>query len=221
MSSVIVGTALFVALGLATRIVVPIIVGRIREIFGNNETTEIPQSVHSNQYVLSNEGKEYVDRSKEVLHNVLGDKPVEALQSMETEERKKKAEQLCVELRDLYDLDPNLQIELTYDEKSDVCGYYSKDQNRIVLNCAHLLTDSKDMTRDFLDTIFHEFRHASQWRMIENEGHRFAETSTRRNEFRRNMAHYISPHISPRRYFNQPVELDAREIALYILEDEQ
>lgn len=93
-------------------------------------------------------------------------------------------------------------------------GYYNND-GYLYLN-ADVLTDETNRL-DALDTVFHEGRHAFQRAATSNPNMHSIER-LQANTWANNFRNYIRPdRINLRRYFAQPVEVDAREFASNVL----
>ncbi len=178
---------------------------------------------HSPKYRLCPKDSQYVEESRRVLFESFGsEKPVDALLNMGAEGRLVAIKKLIEDLKDLYDV-PDIKIELFYDKENyRLCGGYSKEENRISLNLFFLMTDNRRAVKEVLDTVFHEFRHAVQWRILmaaDENGYKWFNESDMAVRFASGLtSDYISFREDPEGYYNQFVELDAREIALYVLE---
>lgn len=101
-----------------------------------------------------------------------------------------------------------------YDGPQSSRGYYNND-GYLYLN-ADVLTDDTNRL-DALDTVFHEGRHAFQRVAISNPNLHSVERS-QAETWANNFINYVSPNrVNMRRYFSQPVEVDAREFAASVL----
>lgn len=182
-----------------------------------------PVQTHSTSYQLIEKDKEYIKRSQEVLKEVLGDNPVDTLMNMEAEERIEATDILVQSLAKLYEVE-DIKLEWFFEDyfqdESAVCGYYNESEHTINLNKMSILTDDRFLVRDFLDTIFHEFRHVVQWQNVIKEASygTWYLGKEMTNRFGKGLLYYIPSQTDPEGYFNQFVEVDAREIAMYILE---
>lgn len=209
------------ALG-ATEVICGVI--SIAEYIHNNlifrKQPETVENRHNPEYCLHDTDKEYIAASKEILHEELGENPTETLlKTDDAEERISAIKALTLRLAEAYRLE-DIKIEFGCIEDLSVCGYYSRDENKIFLNCVHLITTNAELTTEFLDTIFHELRHAVQYKMIESEEYVWCNDKKSVKQIADNLIpeHYISYGENMRAYRNQYVEIDAREIAMYILE---
>lgn len=188
-------------------------------IFGSQPAT-VARS-HDVAWVLYETDEQYIHASRDVLHEILSENPVEYLVEMDAEKRISAIQALTAGISEIYELE-DVQIALECSDDVSVCGFYNRREHTITLNCAHLLTTNADLTKEFLDTVFHEFRHAVQWKMVESDGYKWYNDTKAVKQIADNFAseHYISYQENPRAYYYQYVERDAREIALYILEDQ-
>lgn len=98
----------------------------------------------------------------------------------------------------------------------DNCGAYS--DGKIYVNVAHLT--SPEFRLEVLDTIVHEGRHAYQEWAVK----KFADSPNLverffidRTNWEDNLENYIDFKLDPRGYWNQPVEVDARNYAEQVL----
>lgn len=175
---------------------------------------------HNSEYCLHDKDKEYIATSKEILHEELGENPTETLlKTDDAEERISAIKTLTLRLAEAYELE-DIKIEFGCVENLNTCGYYSRDENKIFLNCVHLITTNAELTTEFIDTIFHEFRHAVQYKMVESDEYIWYNDKKSVEQMADNFApgHYISYSENIQAYHNQYVEVDASEIAMYILE---
>lgn len=93
-------------------------------------------------------------------------------------------------------------------------GYYN-DDGYLYLN-EDVLTDESNRL-DALDTVYHEGRHAFQRAAATNPNLHSVER-LQADTWANNFTNYISPNrVNMRRYFQQPVEADAREFAASVL----
>ena len=93
-------------------------------------------------------------------------------------------------------------------------GYYNND-GYLYLNADMLSDDTNRL--DALDTVFHEGRHAFQ-RAAVNNPNMYSVERLQAETWANNFANYISPNrVNMRRYFSQPIEVDAREFAASVL----
>ena len=88
-------------------------------------------------------------------------------------------------------------------------GYYNHD-GYLYMNDDVLTVDSN--MEDALDTIFHEGRHAFQHAAINNPNF-YSISRQQALLWEHNIHNYISYERNPYRYYNQPIEMDAREFA--------
>ena len=94
-----------------------------------------------------------------------------------------------------------------------VMGYYTDAEQTITINSEQLDSGSKygDDYMSHINTVIHEGRHTYQHQavigIINHNNH--SEVS----DWKENFNHYISYQKNPKRYFEQPVEVDARKYA--------
>lgn len=181
---------------------------------------ENTEQLHNEEYTLTETDEKYIRESRKVLHEVLGKDPTRSLLAMEGKERIAAIQVLTKRLAVLYDAE---DIAIGFEnEDNGLSGYYAPDAKMIVLNIRALFTNNYDITKDFLDTVFHEFRHVAQRKMVKSQKYVWYNDEDKVLRIARNLyppANYISPEENLIRYHNQYVEVDAREIARYILEE--
>lgn len=190
-----------------------------RSIFGE-DIPDTLEGTHSDEYTLTEIDKEYIEASREMIISSLGSEPVQTILTMNAEERIHAVKKLVEDLAALYELD-GIQVTLFYDENTRILGSYRPDSNEIILNVVSLMTTHPALVSDFLDTICHELRHAVQWKMIvqeSQEDYRWCNDIEHQKQIAYGLKNYIPFQRNPRAYRAQFVEMDAYEIAAYILE---
>lgn len=94
-------------------------------------------------------------------------------------------------------------------------GFYSPTTKDITMNINEVMSNSVHDYKETLDTLIHEGRHAYQDYNVEVREVHSDEAIT--NEWSLNLDNYISYAWDPQGYFEQPVEVDAREFAENII----
>lgn len=188
------------------------------EIFPNGldipEDLVIPETI-SHETELREIDIAFAERSREILVRHLGDNPVSRI--MEEKDANARL-QMILPIYDavveLYDIPkPTLQWKV---ENSYCLGGYSASTNTLELNAAFLLVDNEECIREFLDTLFHELRHAVQHHMIASPGFWDADPQLR-GRIAYNMIHYVRGEMDPEGYQNQLIERDARNFAAAVM----
>lgn len=145
------------------------------------------------------------------IQTILGNDPVQRLCEMNANERVKAAQEIHLVLCNAFSLDIGLQMGTS---EEGTCGVYRHNDKVMWVDYRYLLSTNPEYIAEYLDTIFHEFRHAMQIKFIENP-----EYNGSSEEYRRRMAYslhrnvYVDYSESPELYFKQLCERDAREFA--------
>lgn len=175
---------------------------------------KIPESI-SNETQLREPDLVFVERSREVLHSQLGKDPVSRIMAeQDAEARIRLIVSLYEKVTRLYGI-PKPELKLTA-EKSCVMGGYCAARHTLELNVAYLLVNDAGAVREFLDTIFHELRHAVQHYMVSTPGFWEGDPELR-GRIAYNLQHYIRPEMDPEGYSNQLIERDARNFAAAVM----
>ena len=81
-----------------------------------------------------------------------------------------------------------------------------------MINLDYLASDTPDALRRIVRTIFHELRHAQQYRAITDVDYNYG-TEDQRKHWSLNFVNYISPDVDFQDYSDQTIERDARAVA--------
>ena len=90
-------------------------------------------------------------------------------------------------------------------------GYYDHSDNSIHLNKMFILSGNVQLVKEQISTIFHELKHARQWKALEDaiEGQNtFGYSENQLVAWAENFMHYIPSSVDDELYRKQPVELD-------------
>ena len=87
-------------------------------------------------------------------------------------------------------------------------GFFNYNTRSVTLNLAYLYADEPAVLRDVINTVFHECKHARQYRAI-LEGADYGYSTDLLREWVRNINLYIRPEECDEAYLKQPIELDA------------
>lgn len=161
-----------------------------------------------------------VDRDKadiavREIQGLLGENPVERLNSMDAKSRLEAAKELHMRLCTGFSL--NLGLEMGESDKGCV-GYYCDSRKILWVDYRYLLSDKLDYIADYLNTIIHEFRHAMQHYFIRDSAYNSVD-----EEYREHMAVSLHPSVyvkfyeNPELYYKQLCERDARAYAEMVL----
>lgn len=103
-------------------------------------------------------------------------------------------------------------------------GYYNHSDNSLHINKIFILSGDPQLVQEQISTIFHELKHARQWKAIRGcaEGGDQLGYSDRQVEaWAENFMHYIPPAISDELYRKQDVEKDTFGFEKLVLENFQ
>lgn len=91
------------------------------------------------------------------------------------------------------------------------CGYYSWADNSLHINRAYILSGDPRFVREQVSTIFHELKHARQWKAIQNclnDDNSFGYSDSQIEMWATNLNNYLPPALGDEIYRKQPVERD-------------
>lgn len=164
---------------------------------------------------FTNMDRNRADIAVHEIQRLLGENPVERLNSMDAKSRLEAAEQLHICLCTVFFLDLGLEMG----ESDNGCaGYYCNSRKVLWVDYRYLLSDKREYIADYLDTVIHEFRHAMQYCFIEDSAYNGVD-----RVYRERMAVSIHPSVyvkyceNPELYYNQLCERDARAYAEIVL----
>lgn len=168
-----------------------------------------------------NENPEETDRKivsgcHEAIKDALGSSPFEQFASLEPERRKDAVENITSQVAEAMGVKiDNIDIRELND---GLCGYHSCVDNRICYNEQYLYEEpmTELEAKEVIDTIVHEVRHAYQ-RKAACRPSRYGRDKLTAEIWRTNFKHYVSSKQNMELYYKQPVEVDAREIASYVI----
>ena len=177
----------------------------VRELWGNRVIA--PESLCTAE--MSETDLEMQQQTVQIMRDTFGTDINESIQKLSAAERIQKAEEFVNNLTMIYGLD--IKIEF-FGENRVHCGHYNMKENSLNLNVADLLSKNEENIYEFFDTIFHELRHAVQWKAVQEEGFWNVEENTR-EQWLHNFDNYISVNVDPQGYALQTIEADARTFA--------
>lgn len=91
-------------------------------------------------------------------------------------------------------------------------GYYNRQDNSLHINRAFILSGDPRLVREQVSTIFHELKHARQWKAIENclaDDNTFGYSEQQIMVWAENFKNYIPCALGDEIYRKQPVERDS------------
>lgn len=178
----------------------------------------LPQTA---QAEMSETDKEKIAATQELITECFGDSVIERIKNASNKERIALMADFAERLAKEYELD--IEVDVTV-SNANTWGAYDWTERKAVFNIALLMIDKDNedfeyITRETLDTIIHELRHAVQHRAVNEPGF-WNVSDERRHAWANNMApgHYIRPEVNMRAYAGQPVEKDAVTFAAIAME---
>lgn len=157
-------------------------------------------------YELPEQDKPTIYLLQEMLDNEFPMGIEGAIGSMTFEQRKAMTIDIAQKAADIMKIGP---IEVVFNTSIDNAGSYIPGTNIINISELCLLNDAT--APDVLNTIFHELRHMLQERVIGNNFMGYDQRII--DEWATGLQNYISHSVSPKLYYYQILEIDARHFA--------
>jgi hypothetical protein len=161
----------------------------------------------ANSYNLPSQDDELVEQCKQMLDAEYPLGVVETMKQMDLEERKRCMINIASKASGIMKVSP---VEIRFDEYPCCSGSYSNEDDTISFSLAFLMND--DDIAVCVNTVFHELRHKLQYHSIKDGNPRGYEQSLIK-KWASEYNEYISPYLSPRLYYHQIIETDARLFA--------
>ena len=185
-------------------------------LFPGQSTEPVPPGEVIDEGMLTDTDRKMAERSREIIEDNLGEQPVDALLTLNAEDRVKAVGEVLEELSRLYGVDIK-GAEFTNALPNNVAGAYYHQEHMIRINVNALLSNDRAVLLDVLDTVVHELRHAVQWSMIEGKNSVWEASEAHRQALARNFAHYVRYDRDVRGYQMQLVERDAVTFAATVM----
>jgi hypothetical protein len=156
-----------------------------------------------------------IEKCQQVIINNLGASPYEAFTMLSTKQRYVAVNNIVSSLAGAMEV-PVYSVEIT--DMGSYLGTYAHLAKRVRINSAPVLENPMTAleAKEIIDTIVHEMRHAYQYNAASKPSYYGLSSSTAKS-WRYNMGHYISFKENPKAYYNQPIELDARNFAAQVV----
>lgn len=155
------------------------------------------------------------ERCRAAVTDVLGENPLEQFAALTVVRR----QSAVLQITELAAKAMGVEIgSVEFRDLGDLAGSYSYTENRISYNTNSMIEGAMSVTesKEAMDTIFHELRHAYQ-RQAAISPSRHGRDKLTAEVWRLNFRRYVPFHQNPARYFAQPVEQDARIFALSVV----
>lgn len=166
---------------------------------------------------LTEEDKQLIEKCRQVMGRNFPEGIVTRMKGMSSLERMQLFKDLVNELNSVYSVNITDVAFLSNNEiGSGTYGYYDNSQNNIRFNVDLINTDDPSILREMIDTIFHEMRHALQYRAVTDSTCTYG-SEEQRQKWALNFVNYIPAHVDFALYQEQVIENDAREIASEVI----
>lgn len=162
---------------------------------------------------LTEEDKQLIDKCREVMGEYFPEGIEKRMINMSPSERMQLVKDLVNKLSGIYGVEIFDVAFLTIREIGPGCmGYYDFNYKNIRFNLDLLSCDDPNILRAMIDTIFHEMRHALQYRAVTDSSCTYG-TEEQRRLWALNFVNYISSQVDFAYYQEQIIENDASVIA--------
>lgn len=166
---------------------------------------------------MTEEDNRTIDRCKEILREEFPQGIESKIASMSLAEREELFRSMIGRLNEVYGVEISDIRFLPSTEAGDYTfGFYNYEQNFIAFNKDFLNSSDPSVVKEMINTIFHEMRHAYQYKAITNTG---IGSEEQRRVWAMNMVNYIPAEVDFALYQLQAVENDARAYAELVLKD--
>ena len=186
-------------------------------LFRNQE--KVPLSVVYDETLMDDTDLAMAEQSRDVLFTHLGDRPVDALKSLTSDDRVEALGNMIQDLVALYGIRDQMKGVQFENLPAGMAGAYCYDEKVIHINMRYVLSNDEQAIRNLLLTVFHEMRHAVQMSVVDGNA-AWNKDEARARDYAYNFAHYITAQVDFRGYQNQLIERDADTFALCVLKGE-
>ena len=170
---------------------------------------------------LTEEDKQLIEDNRELMRELFPDGIENKFRDMPLADRVEKMKELIERANQIYGVGISTVKFAPGSEIGDcTLGYFDKDTNCVAINVDILASDDADVMRAIVGTVFHELRHALQYKAITDSDFHYG-TEEQRRLWALNVmeGNYIPPEVDFVLYQRQAVEADARQIAEHIIEN--
>lgn len=170
------------------------------------EKTANQKTHQAKTYELPKQDEQLVYSLKEMLDNKFPAGIEGAIKSMTFEQRKATTLDIAQKAAEIMKIGP---IEVVFDTNTENSGSFIPGTN--IINISELCLLKDDTAPNVLNTIFHELRHMLQEKSVENNFMGYDQRVI--DEWSTGIQNYISHSVSPKLYYYQMIEIDARRFA--------
>ncbi len=169
---------------------------------------------------MNSTDEEMIAVSKNIIREFFGSDIYETVRCMKNTERIDLMARFANRLAKEYGLDTDIDVDI-YELEN--CGRYIFSENKAVFNISLLMVDKNNKyfeycVQEVIETIFHELRHAVQWKAVNSNDSRNFDEETLKAWSDNFFGNYIDPDVDFSGYSKQPVEADAMTFAAQIME---
>ena len=159
--------------------------------------------------------EQMIGSCQNIVIDTLGENPLNKIVNLSPEERAYALQQIISKTASLLNVDIN---QIVIDDLKGLYGYYNDKNKTIAINIEQIVEEPMtiESAKELLITVFHELRHAYQHYAARNPSQYGADKLTA-SIWRTNYKNYVQCSKNPKRYYIQPVEQDARNFALSVL----
>lgn len=166
---------------------------------------------------LTEDDKQLIDKCREVMGQNFPEGIENRLKGMSSSERMQLFRDLVKELSRVYGVEIADVAFLNNNEIGPgVYGYFDQTNNNIRFNVDLLNMDEPEILRAMVDTIFHEMRHALQFRAVTDSSCTYG-SEEQRQKWALNFVNYIPANVDFAYYQQQIIEDDARQFAAEVI----
>lgn len=161
-----------------------------------------------------------IEVSKDIVREFFGSDVYETIANLKNTERIDLLARFAKRLAEEYGLDTDVDVDI-YELEN--CGKYCFSENKAIFNISLLMVDKKNKyfkkcVHEVIENIFHELRHAVQWKAINHNSSWIFDEKTLKDWSDNITKNYIDPNVDCKGYCKQPVEADAMTFAARIME---
>ena len=171
---------------------------------------------------LTSDDRTLIERNRELLRELFPDGNIgHSMKEMSREDRVRLMLKLTEEAARNYDVEVDSVKIAPGSEMGYGCyGFYSYRENMIVFNQDMVCCDNPDVLREIVDTVFHELRHAQQYRAVTDSDYEFgSQEQKQRWALNYVEGNYIPADVDFELYQKQTIEEDARAVAAATMMD--
>ena len=170
---------------------------------------------------LTGEDRRLIESNRELMREFFPDGIENTLRGMPLDERVELMKNLIDRANSVYGVDVSV-VKFAPASELGECTYgqFEREANTVSVNLDILASDEGDVMRAIVGTVFHELRHAQQYKAITDENYAYGSEEQRRLwALNFSADNYIQPEVDFVLYQKQAVEADARQVAEHIIEN--